>query len=292
MSPTAIKPMRGFTLIEMMIAVTLSLVVALVITKIYLSGLSSQQAQSDQGQVQESSRSAFDLLARSIKKAGYKNPTTMVPGSNFCNTTNLRLRAANDPAGLKPSTADLSGTDVTIANSSDILRVRYYGETASLPAFTADGTITDCLGNSVAANTLVEDTLFVAADANNDNEPTLFCYTSNATASGNVALVAGIESMQLMFGDDSNADGTVERYVNATGVSNFNNVRSVMISLVTRTKGTSSAVNKTARTIDHFGSAYTTAAGSVTGSAFTTPTDGRIRQHVNMTIALRNLCPF
>jgi len=283
MSPALIKPIRGFTLIEMMIAITLALVVALIVTKIYLTGLSTQQAHSDQSQVQESSRTAFDLLARSIKKAGY-----MMPAGAFCNATNFRLLAANDAAAVSPSSADLSGSGVTIANSSDVLRVRYYGP----PAFPLDGTITDCLGNSVAASTLVEDTLFIAADNNNDNEPTLFCYTSNSAASGNVALVSGIESMQLMFGDDSNADGTIERYVNGASVSNFNNVRSVMISLVARTKGTSGAVNKAAQTINHFGSAYTAAAGSGTGSTFTTPADGRIRQHVNMTIALRNLCPL
>lgn len=297
----------GFTIIELMIAVAIGLVITIAVTNAYLSGLGTQQAQTNLSRAQESSRFASDLLVYSFRKAGYKNPAA--PGNAFCEgtkpvgagvcdspTTTLRLVLLNDPATIDPTAANLVGTTVSISNNSDVIRVRYYGEGLTVTPFTSDGTITDCLGNSVLTNALVEDTFFVAPDANNDNEPTLFCYTTNATASGNVALVPGIESMQLLYGEDNASDdcyGIVDRYVRGSTVANVNNVRSVMLSIVTRTKE-AGAIDRSAITFNHFGRSYApsdTAPTGDSGSVFTSPTDGRIRQHFSTTISLRNLCP-
>lgn len=280
---TTIRPPRkeaGFTIIELMIAVTLGLLITLVVMQAYLSGLGSQQAQTDLSRVQESSRFAFDLLARSIRKAGYKNPVAQ--GVGFCDSSTVqRLVMTNDAASI---TLD---KPYTILNSSDILRVRYHGEGIGA----ADGTVVDCLGAPVAANARVDDVFFVAADSNNSNEPTLYCFAgSNTTAQ---PLIPGIESMQLLYGDDSNSDGTIDRYVPASLVSTANNVRSITISVVARTAG-GSAVDRSSRTFNHFGIRYApsnAAPSGDTGSVFTSAADGRTRQQFSTTIALRNLCP-
>lgn len=281
---------NGFTIIELMIAVAIGLIITIAVTNAYLSGLGTQQAQSGRSRAQESSRFAFDLLGSSFRKAGYKNPAA--PGNAFCEgtkppaaagvcdspTTTPRLVLLNDPSTINPSAANLVGTTVSISNNSDVIRVRYYGE--GLTA--TDGTITDCLGNPVAANVLVEDTFYVAPDANNDSEPTLFCYTSNAPASGNVALIPGVEDMQILYGEDNASDdcyGIVDRYVPGSVVTNVNNVRSVMLSIVTRTKETT-AINRSAQAFSHFGT-----------TSKTYPADGRARQLTSTTVALRNLCP-
>ena len=154
----------------------------------------------------------------------------------------------------------------------------------------------DCLGNTIAANTLVSDTFFIAADASNNNEPALFCYSSNAPGSGKVPLVPGVESMQLLYGEDTDGDGAINRYVPGSAITNANanNVRSTMLSLVTRTTN-ANAVNRSAQTINHFGTSYAAEGNAApsgdAGSVFTTPADGRTRQHFSTTIALRNLCP-
>lgn len=271
----------GFTIIELMVAVTIGLLVTLIVMQAYLSGLGSQQAQTDLSRVQESSRFAFDLLARSIRKAGYKNPVAL--GAGFCDgSAGQRLAMTNDAANVT-----LGGTTYTILNSSDILRVRYYGEGIGA----ADGTIVDCLGNAIAANVQVEDVFFVAADGSNDGEPTLYCFAGGSATVQ--PLIPGIESMQLLYGDDNNADGTIDRYVPASLVATANNVRSITISVVARTKGTS-AIDRSSRTFNHFGIRYAptnTAPSGDTGSVFTSATDGRTRQQFSTTIALRNLCP-
>lgn len=274
---------HGFTIIELMVSVAIGLIITLVITQAYMSGLGTQRAQTEISRTQEASRFGFDLLAGSIRKAGYKNPTAT--GNGYCSASLAeRIAMTNDP-----SSVTLGSTTYTILNSSDILRVRYFGEGGG----TGDGSVVDCLGNTVAGNAQVEDVFFVAADPSNDNEPALFCFAgASATAQ---PLVPGIESLQLLFGDDSDSDGTVNRYVTATDVSNANNVRSIVLSIVARTKGTE-AIDKSIRTFSHFGKRYAgdvpTAPSGDSGSVFSSPADGRTRQQFSTTIALRNLCPI
>ena len=283
---------KGFTLIELMVALVIGLLVTLVVLQAYLGGLGTQRAQTDAARAQESSRIAFDLLAHSLRQAGYKNPKA--PGLGFCDSTTERIATINDPATISPTAATLVGSAVAIVNNSDAVKVRYFGEGLPVAPFTTDNSIRDCLGNPVAPNVLAEDTFFVAADANNNNEPTLFCYTTNDATRGNVPLVAGVESMQILYGDDNDADGIVNRYIRG-GIANVsapNNVRSVKLSIIARTPG-ASAVDRSAQAIDHFGTAYSgvITPNSVDERIFTTPSDGRTRRHTSTTIALRNLCP-
>jgi type IV pilus assembly protein PilW len=286
---------RGISLIELMVAMTIGLLILLVVTQAYLSGLTTQRTQTDTGRAQESGRFAFELLARSIRKSGYRNPIAI--GQQFCDGTDPtppttpRLVLFNDP-----STVNLtSSSSATIANLSDVIRVRYFGEGAIGGA--ADGTMVDCLGNSIPANTLEEDTLYVANDPNNPvnpNEPTLYCYASNAAMA--LPLIPGVESLQLLYGEDTDGDGNINRYVTAANVTNPNHIRSVMVSVITRTAGTANAVNLAQQTFNHFGIDYApggTAPSGDAGSVFSTPSpsDGRTRQHSTTVIALRNLCP-
>lgn len=276
---------RGFTLVELLVALTIGLLITLVVTQAYLSGLGTQRAQTSLTRAQEASRFAFDALSKAIRRAGYKNPKAT--GLGFCDSpTVVRLVARNDITSIDPTAANLSGS-TPVLNSSDVVRVRYFGEGNTVTNI-ADGTISDCQGTAVAPNALVEETYFVAADANNNNEPTLFCYSSASAANGNVALIPGVESLQMLFGEDTDGDGSINGYVTATNITNTNNVRSIMISMVTRTPD-ATAVNRSAQSINHFSSKYP-ATGDA-GNTFNAPADGRMRQHSVTTIALRNICP-
>lgn len=289
MIPTPLNRAKGFTLIELMVALTIGLLITLVVLQAYLSGVGAQMAQTDATRAQESSRIAFDLLSHALRQAGYKNPKA--PGFGFCDSTITRIATINDPATINPAAANLVGSTVTVVNNSDALKVRYFGEGLPVSPFTTDNSIRDCLGNPVATNSQVEDAFFVAADTNNNNEPTLYCYTTNDTARGNVPLVAGIESMQLLYGDDTDGDGIVNRYIHGGSISAPNNIRSVKLSIIARTPGTT-AVDRSAQNIDHFGTDYSGYVNQATDKRiFTTPADGRTRRHTTTTIALRNLCP-
>ena len=61
---------RGFTLIELMIAMLLGLIVIAGVTSVFLAGQRSFRTNNALGEVESSSRIAFELMARDIREAG------------------------------------------------------------------------------------------------------------------------------------------------------------------------------------------------------------------------------
>ena len=291
----------GLTLIEMMVALTISLVLAAATARVYLGAMAVKSTQDDATGLSETARFASDLIGRELRKAGFRNTWQIGSGAvaEFCPTGSNPLapiQGSNDRVSINPASADFSGgTQTAIANASDVLRVRYYGEASG-----ATATLTDCHGYPVAANTLVEDTLYVAADSANNNEPTLWCYTSNpapATTShpGALPLVAGVESLQLLFGEDSDSDGIVNRYVPWQLVAQAHKVAAVKVSLVARSPNPV-ALGTGTTTFAHFGGTSAAPAYPATmalanndaGAQFTAPADKRLRKLFNTEIAVRN----
>lgn len=77
------RPLRasGFTLIELMIAMLLGLVVIAGVTSVFLAGQQSFRTNDSLAEVQDSSRVAFELMARDIREAGLTG----------CNSANDRI---------------------------------------------------------------------------------------------------------------------------------------------------------------------------------------------------------
>lgn len=71
----------GFTLIELMIAMLLGLIVIAGVTSVFLAGQQSFRTNDALAEVQDSSRVAFELMARDIREAGLTG----------CNSTNGRI---------------------------------------------------------------------------------------------------------------------------------------------------------------------------------------------------------
>ena len=295
---------RGLSLVELMIAMTIGLIILMAVSTGYLSGLAMQRTHTDVSHLQESGRFAFELLARAARHAGYRNtyavyPATATGGvpSEFCSTGALgsQILAVNDPATIDPGSATLVGATVTILNRSDVLRVRYFGED-NAAGTAADGSVLDCLGNAVRrggnSSVPVEDTLYVATDSTTDPsnpQPALYC--RNSTTGGNgTPLIPGVESMQILYGEDIDADGRVDRYLPYSLVSNPDNVYTVMVSMVLVSPN-AVATTRLARTFNHFGTDYAagnTAPTGDTGSVYVAAADGKIRLQVSTSFGLRN----
>lgn len=101
------------------------------------------------------------------------------------------------------------------------------------------------------------------------NQPSLFRISGATTEE----LVEGIENMQILYGEDTNADNTPEYYVPANTVVNMNNVISIRVSLLVA----STENNLTSRSIDY-----------TYNGATITPTDRKLRRVFTSTIAVRN----
>lgn len=67
---STLRPARGFTLVELMIAMLLGLIIVGVVLGIFLEMLQGYRANNSVGDVQTSSRLAFELLAHDIRHAG------------------------------------------------------------------------------------------------------------------------------------------------------------------------------------------------------------------------------
>lgn len=82
---------RGVSLIEMMVALVLSLVLVVGVGQIYLGSKQTYRMQDGQSRLQENLRYAMEVLARDIRSAGYmgcqSSCAVMVPSSGVCRSS-------------------------------------------------------------------------------------------------------------------------------------------------------------------------------------------------------------
>jgi type IV pilus assembly protein PilW len=110
------------------------------------------------------------------------------------------------------------------------------------------------------------------------NPPSLFRreISANATAGNEQELVEGVESLQLLYGEDTdtaNPDGVADRYVTANNVADWNNVVSVRVHLLMQSDRTD--IVEGSQTFAFNGANVTT-------------NDGRLRYPFVATISVRN----
>lgn len=111
-NPTAGQ--RGFSLVEIMVALTISLILMAGVIQIFLSSRASYRLQNGMARLQENGRFAMDFLSRDIGNAGFTTGTAAIAPINSANST--------DGGG----------------NVSDAIEISYQGTT-------------DCLGQAAAS---------------------------------------------------------------------------------------------------------------------------------------------
>lgn len=248
MTPSQRPTHRGFTVLELLVALTIGLLLTAVIAQLFLGSRATYATIDDLSRVQENIRYTQGLLLRTIHQAGFKSAPNSITGNVFSGV-NLALAATNG-----------AGT------ASDTITVRFQGHNDAFGA--ADGSVLDCLGNRIAAGVMAVNLFSIAAGANGNNA--LFC--------NGAEVVSDVENMQLVFGEDTNADLTADRYVPLPDVTNINNVVSVRIAMLFEAPGTNASLIDTRQ--------YTL--NDVVVGPFN---DRRIRRVVSTTINLRNRTP-
>jgi type IV pilus assembly protein PilW len=139
---------HGFTLIELMIAMILGLIVIAGVTSIFLAGQQSYRSNNALGDVEDSSRIAFELMARDIRETGLTgcsnqghmvnvlNNQSTAWWANWANTVHGYDNAQADPAVTTGTALEqrVSGTDslelISAAHTS--YSIKQPGETSSL----------------------------------------------------------------------------------------------------------------------------------------------------------------
>ncbi|MBF0369105.1 MAG: PilW family protein [Magnetococcales bacterium] len=235
-----LSPAAGFTLVELMVAMTLGLVLLTGIIRILQSNQDTYQLQEGVGEIQENGRFVLDFLAQDMRMTGFPRESTIV-------------------------TAPIIGIDGGNA-ANDSVTIQY--ESA-----------TNCFGDATNG-TLTQNQYLVQNNAN--GVPELQCIGSIAGAPGATAtytLVAGVESLQILYGEDTNGNGEINLYRIATNVADWNDVLSVRIAVLLRTA-------------DYVNAQQDDTYKLVNESPIGPYSDGLLRRSFVTTIALRNRMPF
>nr|WP_246195000.1 PilW family protein [Allochromatium palmeri] len=105
--------------------------------------------------------------------------------------------------------------------------------------------------------------------------PTLFRSTNGATGE---ELVDGIQDMQILYGEDTSNNNSIDNYVVASLVSNWNNVLAARISLLAQSPETNITAEGENQDLTFNGATVNTS-------------DRRLRQIFTTTVTLRNRVP-
>lgn len=211
----------GLTLVELMIAMTIGLVVVMAVTAMLVSTKAGYLMQDDDVQVQASGRFALEVVERAVRRADYVNWDVQDYRAADAGALGAAI-AGIDARSLKANTAGIDLPVTRSINGSDVLAIRFFGSGA---AGTADGTMTNCAGFGVAAPSdpdTMEDgrswsVFYVAEDAT--GEPELYCKYQGASGWSSQAIARGVESFQVLYGIDTDADGLPNRFVTASAIN-------------------------------------------------------------------------
>lgn len=189
---------QGFTLIELMISLTLGLVIMLAAMQLFLTNQMGFNLQRGMGNVQENGRFALDYINAATRSSEYSQDgvatTANASGvvgdiSELPGVTNTALVTRNNLTALG-------------VGSSDQLVIRQW-VSANLPNFR------DCEGNAVASGRFVVSRYFVRADTPANSPAALACdagsYTEDATTITNfgddgIVLLSTVDSFQVLLG--------------------------------------------------------------------------------------------
>lgn len=319
---------RGLTLIELLVALALtSIIVAAASAALLLArrGYASVDAAS---QLQDNARFAADVVLRTATQGGYLD----VGFALQTQSADFKLAASSPSVAyvqgydnaLKPTGAvGVNGSRAggctrsagsACANGSDVLVVRAQASARVAGATDTDKALINCMGNAIDAAPTTRNDLMVSVfyvDVGSDNEPSLMCSvgTTLAMRPGTQPVVQGVESFQVLYGVDGvtphaaptmASDGVAERYLRAdqlvvpgdeaATLTNWQRVRALRIGMVLRGPVGSLQDRSLATVLYPLG--MTLGSPDDTGSIFTAPDDGRLRQTLTFTLHLRNAQPL
>lgn len=301
---------RGFTLIELMVGLTLGMVLILAATTFFLSNSSALQSGKVISAQQNDARHAIGVIKRSLQESGFRNLT-----AGNVTTTGVISSVTNDCAASFAInlTQPVFGTDdanafgatcvptaMYSASGGDVLALRSLSQDpVNLPVGTTSIYINAGYGQGIifspasvtttvpsvvppsAVHQLESDIFFVGkysvSSTENPQIPALYrVRLGDGPAYLAPELVApGIDSLQVQYGIDSAGGKT--QFVDAGAVTNWDQVKSVRVWLLSRSLVLDPGYNPGTRT-------FTLGTKDIQIA----PADRYRREMYSVTVALRN----
>lgn len=238
----------GLSLLELMVALSLTAVLLLALVQAVSAGVSTTRLQDNQAALQDRLRFTSELLSRTVSEAGF-TPEPWSAGSSL------------------PALG--TGTDDGVSAHSDRLVVQGRSDRNCFDSLNPD---LDADGHP---RFYIRQTAF---DLNGSKYLTRTCRygpspTGLVTQVRRQGLVAGVESFQLLFGEDSTLDGEVDRWVPAGHWLSERAVLGVRAGLLL--SGDDAVAAASSRTL------------SILGQPHRIAPDGKLRETLDVSIALR-----
>ncbi len=175
----------GFTLVELLVSITLGLTILLATTKLFIESRESFRYQQQWLDLHERGRHLIQFLSMEFKKIGY-------PAESFSGTA-------------------LTATDNSEEGNSDALTISYHGAK-------------DCAGSSATSIRYYIENGDFRCDGNGPSSPTPQTLTSH------------IDGLQFRFGADTDQDGSIDRYLSADAVPDWDRVHTIQTALLLRSQ--------------------------------------------------------
>lgn len=253
----------GVGLVEVMVSLAISLVLLLALGYFFVGGRQMNRTNDDVSRMQENGRYAMEIIGKAIRQAGYRLDVSQPLSADPLAGAN----GAGVGAGALPDTITLRHDPIWVSNAANPLR----GEEANCAGEQIiSNNAQNAAGNWSVNTRLVEYTFEV-----DQAERRLRCRTITPTGGNTSTFVAdNIENMQISYGVDPDNTGTIASYETAAGVTNFNQVIAIRVSLLVRGDSPSVAADRS--------QTYTYNGQNVTA------TDGFLRQVYISTFSIRN----
>ena len=242
---------RGFTLVEIMVALVISLFLVAGLIQILISSRQVYRVQDGLARVQENGRFGMDFITRSVREAGYAAISDN-PAIGYGKFNGTALRGTEGTSGLPDSVTASFDTDIDCLGD-DTLTILVPGGS---------------VGRTVNQFFLEDGSLKCKTFKPTD-------YPDTLTLLQTQPLIDNVEDIQILYGIDLSGDQAANQYVNATDIgNNWDNVVSVRVCLLVRSVE-DNLVNEVSPYQDCNGSSKT-------------PNDRLVRRIFTSTINLRN----
>ena len=205
MSKPSFKPQKGFTLIELMVALVLGLILVAAAIQLFTGGILSSQLQRANAEIQDSGVFGVDYMLRDIRLANVGNLTNLeindqtsyggivLTGSTASSTSNVNFVPKVGTAAYIDSALLSRGSGDTVSTTDNywkgLSNVKNTAGTAQVSdqltiQFVAPSQMFNCEGETVLAGDLVVQRYFLRRDANSTgiNDLALACDANTPAA--------------------------------------------------------------------------------------------------------------